>query len=97
MKRFFLLLTHLLALAVGFAGGIYFLPILTAPPAPSSQEVSRIAETAQFEGIFRKDLEGSDFVHWGEGKVSIGKGSISLMGGNFSRARLQALRVSGVR
>ncbi len=41
MKRMLLLTaTHVVALAIGFAGGIYLLPILIAPDAPSKAEVA---------------------------------------------------------
>ena len=33
-----------------------------------------------FEGRFRRDLKGSDFLHWGEGIVRVGVSSISLLG-----------------
>ena len=37
MKKWLLSgITHAIALAAGFAGGIYALPILTAPAAPSA-------------------------------------------------------------
>ena len=75
-----LLVSHGIAAAVGFAGGIYALPILIAPAAPSAAEVSAVAADATYSAEFRRDLEDSDAFHWGEGKVSIGKGGISFMG-----------------
>ena len=36
--------THAVALAIGFAGGIYTLPILIAPPPPSAAEVQVAAD-----------------------------------------------------
>ena len=75
-----LLLSHGLVAAIGFAAGIYALPILIAPAAPSVAEVSAVAESATFKAEFRRDLKDSDALHWGEGPVSIGTGSISLMG-----------------
>lgn len=80
MKRLVLLLTHLTALAAGFAGGIYALPILTAPPPPPAAELSAAAASAQFQGQFRRDLAGSDALHWGEGTVSIGPHAITHQG-----------------
>lgn len=75
-----LLVSHGLIGAVGFAAGIYVLPILIAPAAPSAAEVSAVAESAAYTAEFRRDLKDSDALHWGEGKVSIGTDSISLMG-----------------
>ena len=81
MKRLLLLaLTHAAALGAGFALGIYALPILTAPPAPSVGEVGAAAGRAQFKGEFRRDLKDSDFLHWGEGTVSVSAAAIALMG-----------------
>lgn len=79
-KVFRSLVTHLIAVAIGFAVGIYMLPILTALPAPTESEMKQAAAQAEFSGEFKKDLAGSDFLHWGEGKVSIGKRFISLEG-----------------
>ena len=81
MKRFLILaISHAAALGAGFALGIYALPILTAPPAPSAGEVGAAAGRAQFKGEFRRDLKDSDFLHWGEGTVSVSAAAIALMG-----------------
>jgi hypothetical protein len=81
MKRILLLaVTHGAALAVGFALGIYLLPILTAPAAPSVTEVGAATAQAEFKGEFRRDLKDSDFLHWGEGTVSVSRSAIALMG-----------------
>ena len=80
MKKLVLLVSHLLVGAVGFALGIYALPILSAPSAPTSTEVAAQAAAARYTGEFRRDLKDSDAVHWGEGTVSIGPKSIALAG-----------------
>ena len=76
--------THLLAatlgVVLGFALGVYALPILVAPAAPSAAEVRAQAVTAAFHGEFRRGLKGSDALHWGEGSVSVGPRSIALAG-----------------
>jgi hypothetical protein len=74
------LLTHGIALALGFVLGIYLLPILIAPEAPSDNAVATASQQAIFNGKFRKALPGSDFLHWGEGSFSISKNQISFMG-----------------
>ncbi|WOG29159.1 DM13 domain-containing protein [Endozoicomonas sp. 8E] len=79
-KLIVLILSHALALAVGFAAGIYALPILIAPPAPETAVVETKAKKAKFSGEFLRNLKGSDSFHWGEGKVSVGRDAISLMG-----------------
>ncbi len=79
-KTLLLAVSHLFAIAVGFALGIYALPILTAPAAPSAAEVASQADQATYTGRFRRDLKDSDLFHWGEGTVSVGRHSIALMG-----------------
>lgn len=76
----FLLVSHLVVGAGGFALGIYMLPILIAPPAPTESEVKAASANAMFSGEFRRDLQDSDALHWGEGTVSIGATAVSLMG-----------------
>ncbi len=76
----FLLASHGLIVAVGFAAGIYVLPILIAPAAPTVAEVTMAAQSASYTAEFRRDLKDSDALHWGEGKVSISEGAISHMG-----------------
>jgi hypothetical protein len=73
-------LTHSACLAVGFALGVYMLPILTAPDSPSSEQVESAANTSLYTGDFRRDLEDSDALHWGEGRIYVGDQFISLMG-----------------
>ena len=80
MRKFVLAATHLAALAIGFALGIYALPILIAPPAPSAADVAAQAASASFKGQFRRDLKDSDALHWGEGTVSISRTAIALAG-----------------
>lgn len=72
--------THLGVAFAGFAAGIYALPILIAPPAPSESEVMAISKQAQFSAQFIRELKGSDRLHWGEGVVSISKDKVVFMG-----------------
>ncbi len=67
----FLGLSHVIALAVGFALGIYLLPILTAPASPDQAMLEAEARDAMFVAELTRELPGSDFLHWGEGKISI--------------------------
>ena len=81
MKRILLLsLSYIVVGFIGFAAGIYFLPILTAPEAPSTAQVEASAERSKFSGEFRRDLEDSDALHWGEGTLFVGPTSIALQG-----------------
>ena len=62
------MVNHAAALAIGFALGVYFLPVLTAP-APAA--LAAAAAEARFTGIFNRDLLGSVFLRWCEGTVSL--------------------------
>ena len=73
-------ITHLFALAIGFAAGIYVLPILIAPPAPDLSTVEQAAENSRFAGEFSRDRRDSDALHWGEGRFSIGADAVSFVG-----------------
>lgn len=81
MKRVLLLAgSHVLALGIGFALGIYLLPVLTAPTAPSTADAASAAGAAAFTGRFKRDLKDSDLLHWGEGTVTVGRERIALVG-----------------
>jgi hypothetical protein len=79
-KAFVLLASHLLAAFIGFAAGIYILPIWTAPPAPTPADVKAASDDAEYSGQFRRDLAGSDALHWGEGAVYVGRKSVAVQG-----------------
>ncbi|MDJ0820694.1 MAG: DM13 domain-containing protein [Paracoccaceae bacterium] len=77
MRRILLaIVTHTAALAVGFALGIYLLPILTAPASPDAEMLQSSAQNAQFSATLTRDLRGSDLLHWGEGTISLTDGQI---------------------
>lgn len=81
MLRWIILLsTHGLMLVIGFAAGIYLLPILIAPAAPDAAMLAETARAATYSADFRRDLRGSDFLHWGEGTVSVSATQISHQG-----------------
>jgi hypothetical protein len=75
-----LFVSHALVLGVGFALGVYFLPILIAPPPPTAAAVQAAAQAATYKGQFRKDLGDSDSLHWGEGTVFVSREAVSLQG-----------------
>lgn len=80
-RRSLLLLgSHALVGIGGFAAGVYTLPILIAPDAPSAGEVQARGQAAKFSAQFRRDLEGSDALHWGEGRVTVGPDAVALLG-----------------
>ena len=81
MRRWLILAaTHVATLALGFAAGIYALPILTAPPTPDAAALAATGKAALFTGRFERRLKGSDFVHWGEGNVTVSRNRIAHIG-----------------
>ena len=79
-KTLLLSATHLAVAAGGFAAGIYALPILIAPAAPTDLELQVAKANVQFTGQFKRELKDSDSLHWGEGVVSVAPNAISLAG-----------------
>jgi len=70
------IITHGIAGAIGFALGIYFLPILTAPESPDEAMLEEKAASALFKADLTRELRGSDFLHWGEGTISVSASEI---------------------
>jgi len=79
-KIILLALTHLAMLATGFAAGIYVLPILTEQAGASTGQVQAVARQAAFSGAFRKDLAGSDALHWASGRLHVSARAIAFEG-----------------
>ena len=80
MKWLVLIATHAVVAGIGFALGIYTLPILTAPDGPTETQVQTAAGDAEFTAEFVRDLEDSDALHWGEGQLYVGQDSIAFEG-----------------
>ncbi len=78
--RVIIAFTHILALAIGFAAGVYLLPILTAPESVDREQLQSTAENALYTTQFTRELRGSDFLHWGEGTVSVSAGEVVHQG-----------------
>ena len=75
-KALALAATHLIVLAIGFAAGVYTLPLLTAPKTTAALPTEGVI----YEGRFRRDLKDSDFLHWGEGRVLLTAQSVAFEG-----------------
>ena len=75
-----LIATHCAVGVLGFGIGIYALPILTAPSAPTEAAIQEVSSEASYTAQFRRDLKDSDALHWGEGTVSVGPKYIAFMG-----------------
>ena len=79
-KILVLIVSHLVVGVLGFMIGVYTLPILIAPDAPSVEELNLAKKQVEFSGQFTRELAGSDFLHWGEGTIVVGPKFIALEG-----------------
>lgn len=79
-KKVILLFTHTIVLIMGFALGVYFLPILTAPKSLDVSTINEYEQKATYQTEFIKELKGSDFLHWGEAKVTISDDKVTVNG-----------------
>ena len=70
----------IVGLLLGFALGVYTLPILVAEEGLDATALAQLQAQAERSGEFRRDLEGSDFGHWGEGTVRVSQDRIWLEG-----------------
>ncbi|MFK8035507.1 MAG: DM13 domain-containing protein [Hyphomicrobiales bacterium] len=71
MRWLLLIVSHGAVLAIGFALGVYLLPILTAPKSLDREMLATTAKEALYTAEFTRELKGSDFLHWGEGNLSV--------------------------
>ena len=65
---------------IGFALGVYFLPILTEEKGLDTAALAQLEASAERSGTFTRDLPGSDAFHWGEGTVRASDARIWLEG-----------------
>ncbi|MBR9729085.1 DM13 domain-containing protein [Shewanella intestini] len=79
-SKILLTLSHFSFAAIGFALGIYALPILSAPPSISDADIAKLSLDSRYTAKFTKDLEDSDLLHWGKGTVSLGDHAITFIG-----------------
>ena len=75
-----LVATHIAVAGFGFAAGIYTLPILIAPPAPTEAQISEHSPQAKYTAEFERNRKDSDALHWGQGTLSVGEETITFLG-----------------
>ena len=80
MKYLIFFFSHSAILAIGFALGIYLLPIITAPKSVDINEIEKLSSNVIYQTEFKKGQRGNDFLHWGEGKVMITNSEIIFKG-----------------
>ena len=76
-------------LVIGFALGVYFLPILTEEKGLDTAALAQLEASAERSGTFTRDLPGSDAFHWGEGTVQ--RYAYLAGGQNLAGTRLPAV------
>ena len=79
-KILVLIVSHLVIGVLGFMVGVYMLPIIIAPDAPTVEQINLAKKQVEFSGQFTRGLAGSDFLHWGEGTIVLGPKFIALEG-----------------
>lgn len=80
MRILLLSLSYLVVFSFGLGAGVYLLPILSAPPAPTHAQVQDAARDRMFTATFRRDAKGSDLFHWGDGHVTITRSAVVFDG-----------------
>ena len=80
MRILFLIFSHGAVLGIGFALGVYFLPILTAPTSANLSQIEQVVANPVYKAEFKKGQRGNDFFHWGEGQLVITNNEIALKG-----------------
>jgi len=81
MRYLLLTLSHLGMGAIGFAMGVYSLPILIEPEAPNIAAVEEAQTTGpQFTARFDRERADSDAFHWGDGEIGLYKDTIVFEG-----------------
>jgi len=63
----------LFGLLPGFGLGVYYLPILVEQEGAAPEMLVQARDYAQKTGTFRRDLRGSDSLHWGEGTITLSR------------------------
>ena len=80
MRILLLIFSHGAVLGIGFALGVYFLPILTAPKSANLSQIEQVVSNPVYKAEFKKGQRGNDFFHWGEGQLVITNNEIALKG-----------------
>ena len=80
MRMLLLSLSYLVVFTLGFGVGVYLLPILSAPASPTAAQVEAASQDRLFSGRFRRDLKGSDLFHWGEGRITFTRSTVTFEG-----------------
>jgi len=72
--------SHLALAGIGFAAGIYILPVLTAEKGSTIDELKSVKDNFRYQGEFNKNQKGSNAVHWAEGNLFVNDREIAFEG-----------------
>lgn len=78
--KIILITSHIVLFGLGFAGGIYLLPILTAEKNASTEAINSVKDNTRYTGVFEKNQKGSNAVHWADGKLYVTNTEIAFEG-----------------
>ena len=71
ITKLLLIISHGGMALLGFAAGVYLLPILVQPPAPDIASVESRLSTPLFTASVARERKDSDALHWGEGELRL--------------------------
>jgi hypothetical protein len=79
-KIIILLASHGITAGLAFLVGVYSLPIIMATPDPTSGALALTIKNTRYVATISDNLAGSDWLHWGEGRFSLGDDYIVFQG-----------------
>jgi len=79
-KILILLVSHGVTAGLAFLAGVYSLPIIMATPDPTSGALALTIKNTRYVATISESLEDSDWLHWGEGRFSLGDDYIVFQG-----------------
>lgn len=79
-KILILLVSHGMTAGLAFFIGVYSLPIIMAIPDPTSGALALTIKNSRYVATISESLEDSDWLHWGEGRFSLGDDYIVFQG-----------------
>ncbi|MEH6447997.1 MAG: DM13 domain-containing protein [Oleispira sp.] len=79
-KTLILLASHGITAGLAFLIGVYSLPIIMAAPDPTSGALALTIKNTRYVATISESLADSDWLHWGEGRFSLGDDYIVFQG-----------------
>ena len=79
-KTLILLASHGMTAGLAFLIGVYTLPIIMATPDPTAGALALTIKNTRYVATISDSLQDSDWLHWGEGRFSLGDDYIVFQG-----------------